>query len=618
MELFRLLGTIIVNNQQANEAIADTASNASEASNETQDAFNKIGTVAGGLVKTFAVAGAAIGGAWIAAIEGSREYRTEMGKLDTAFQASGYSSEVAKKTYSDLNAVLGDSGQATEAAQMMALLADNEKELSEWTDICTGVYARLGEAVPIEELLASSNETAKSGVLTGGLVDALIQAGHSEEGFQKKLDACTTEQERQKLIMDTLNGSYKEASDQYKKTNKDVMDAQKAQEKLTDAFAELGRIGEPILTVIKEKVADMVSVAIPHLENFVNKVKDIVTWVKENGDTIDTWVAVILGAGTAIGTFLLILNWGAIMTSAANAIKAVRTAILAMNAAMLANPIGLIIAVIAGLVVAFLYLWNNVEGFRKFWIDVWKTVKDTASSAWKSIQKTFSGIGSWFSTKFEDVRKSGKKALDNLKKVFADAWTSIKNVFSGWGSFFDGLWTKIKSKFSSIGTSLGTTMGNAVKSGLNKALSKIESAINKGIGLINSAIRLANKLPGVDVGTVAKISLPRLARGGVLEKGQVGLLEGTGAEAVVPLEHNRAWLSKVAEDLYEIQTNSGAFQNGNDPRLYALLDHISEQLDKLSGLRVYLNGSALVGELVPAIDGRLADRWNHAMRGNTR
>jgi hypothetical protein len=146
----------------------------------------------------------------------------------------------------------------------------------------------------------------------------------------------------------------------------------------------------------------------------------------------------------------------------------------------------------------------------------------------------------------------------------------------------------------------------------------VESAINKGIGLINSAIRLANKLPGINVGTVPKVSLPRLAKGGVLEKGQVGLLEGSGAEAVVPLERNKAWLTRVAEELYEIQLKSGTFQNGNDPRLMALLSHISEQLDKLAELRIYLNSGALVGELVPAIDGRMADRYTHAMRGNTR
>ena len=640
MELFKLLGTIVIENQQANEALEETSDKASDTGKETESTFSKISTAAGGLVKAVVGAGVALGGAWLAAIEGSREYRTEMGKLDSAFQTAGHSSEVAKKTYSDLNAVLGDTGQAVEASQHLAVLAKNEQELSTWTDICTGVYATFGESLPIEGLTEASNETAKTGILTGGLVDALNWAGISEEKFQEKLDACTNEQERQKLIMDTLDKTYKDASDQYKETNKDVMDAQKAQEKLTDAFAEVGKVGEPILTAIKDKVAEFVSVAVPHLENFIQKVKDIIQWVKENGDTIDQWVGVILGAGTAIGLFLLILNWGTIMTAAANAIKVVRTAVLAFNTALLSNPIGLIVSLIAGLVVAFVYLWNNVDGFRKFWIDAWNKIKQMASSAWESIKKTFSNIGKWFSEQFQKVQKAGKDAMADVKKWFSDAyksvtktfsnigswfrntfqtaWKNIKSVFSSWGSFFGDLWTKIKNKFSSIGSALGTAMGNAVKNGLNKVIATVERAINKGIGLINGAINLANKLPGVDVGKVAEVSLPRLARGGVLEKGQVGILEGSGAEAVVPLENNKAWISRVAQDLFEIQLNSGSFQNGNDPRIFALLNHISEQIEKLAEMKIYLNSGALVGELVPAIDGRMSTRYSHALRGNTR
>ena len=636
MELFKLLGTIAVDNSSAVKAMDDTSKKAGATSTETSEAFSKIGSVAGGIAKGIGIAGAALGGAWIAAIEGSREYRTEMGKLDTAFVSNGHSSEAAKKTYSDLNAVLGDSGQAVEASQHLAKLTDNEKDLQTWTDICTGVYATFGESLPIEGLTEAANETAKTGLLTGGLTDALNWAGISEEKFQEKLDKCSNEQERQKLIMDTLNGTYSKASEQYKETNKDVIASQKAQEKLTDAFAEVGRIGEPILTAIKDKVGDMAAAAIPHLENFVQKVKDIITWVKENQTTIDIWIAVILGAATAIGTFLLILNWGKIMSAAANAVKVVRTAILGMNAAMLANPVGLVVALLAGLVVAFIYLWNNVEGFRKFWINAWNLIKSAASKAKEAITKAFSNIGSWFKEKFGQIQKAGQNVMDKVKNFFSSAkskitstfsnigswfgdkfrsaWNGVKNAFSSWGSFFGGLWTKIKSKFGSIGSSLGKTMGDAVKSGMNKVISAIQGTINKGIGLINSAIRLANKLPGINVGTVPKLSLPRLAKGGVLERGQIGLLEGTGAEAVVPLEHNKAWLSKVAEDLNELQGNRG----GNTSEIASLLNRAIDLLEDIARMKICLDSGAMVGELVPAIDGRLSDRWSHAKRGNTR
>lgn len=693
MELFKLLGTIAIDNTEANKALNETAENAGSSSKEVESAVNKVGSVALGLGKAVVTAGAVIGGAWLAAIEGSREYRTEMGKLDTAFVTNGHSSEAAKRTYSDLNSVLGDSGQAVEAANHLALLTDNEKDLGTWTDICTGVYATFGASLPIEGLTEAANETAKVGEVTGPLADALNWAGISEDEFNDKLAKCSGEQERQKLIMDTLNGTYSKAADQYKKTNKDVIAAEKAQEKLTDAFAEFGRIGEPILTLIKSKVADMVAAAIPHLENFINKIKDAARWIKDNEEKVKLWSGVIAIAIATVGGFVLVLAWAGIMQKAAAALKIVTLAVKALNIAMRANIIGLVVTAILGLVAAFIYLWKNCDSFRNFWIGLWKIIQSAAKAAWKAISKAWEGVGKWFKSKFEQVQKAGKSAMDSVKKWFSDAlkaikkawsavvgffkgiwkgiqsafsatgswfskifrsawngvksvwngarsffsgiwsgirgifgsvgswfrgkfqaaWSSIRSVFSGWGSFFGGLWTKIKSKFSSIGSALGKAMGDSVKSGLNKVLSTIEKTINKGIGLINKAINLANKLPGINVGNVPTLSLPRLAKGGVLKKGQVGVLEGSGAEAVVPLENNHGWLSKVAADLNKMQGSAVDVQ-----QILAMLNRIIDLLGGVANMRVCLESGVLVGELTPAIDRQLSDRWSHSMRGNTR
>ena len=518
-------------------------------------------------------------------------------------------------------------------------MVDNEKDLQTWTDICAGVYATFGASLPIEGLTEAANETAKTGILTGGLTDALNWAGISEEKFQEKLDSCSNEQERQKLIMDTLNKTYKDASVQYQETNADIIASRQAQERLTDAMAEVGRVGEPIMTAIKNAIASMAEAAVPVIENLINKFRDTVTWIKKNEDTVHTWVGVILGATVTVGTFLLIMNWSKIMSAAANAIKVVRTAILGFNAALLANPVGLVVALLAGLVAAFIYLWNNVEGFRKFWIKAWDLIKSSASKAWTAIKKAFNSIGSWFSGKFKQVQKAGQDAMNSVKKWFSDAyksvtktfsnigswfgnkfraaWTSIKNAFSSWGSFFSGLWGKVKSKFGSIGSSIGTAMGNAVKNGMNGALSKIEGAINKGIGLINSAIRLANKLPGINVGTVGKISLPRLAKGGILERGQVGILEGTGAEAVVPLENNKAWLSKLAVELDQIQ-HERMPQNIKNDRMEALLQHIIMLLESMQNRQICLDSGVLVGELAEPINKRLGLIYNKNNRGYSR
>ena len=149
MELFKLFGTIAVNNTEANNALEDTTNKAQDSANETESAFGKIGRVAGTIAKGIGIAGLAIGGAFIGAVESTREYRAEMGLLEAAFLTAGHSSEEAKRTYSDLNAVLGDSGQAVEASQHLAKIADNEEELAGLTNILTGVYATFGESLPL-------------------------------------------------------------------------------------------------------------------------------------------------------------------------------------------------------------------------------------------------------------------------------------------------------------------------------------------------------------------------------------------------------------------------------------------------------------------------------------
>lgn len=579
MELFRILGTIAVDNEQANRAIADTASRADEASGETSSAFQKIGQAAGTIVKGVAFAGAALGGAWIAAIEGSREYRAEMGLLQGAFEASGHSSTEAKNTYSELNAVLGDTGQAVEAAQHIAMIADNEAEMNELTTIGAGVFQRFGQSLPLEGMYEGILHTSQLGEVQGSLADALEWSGITVESFNEQLTLCSNAEERQDLIMKTLKDTYGEAAEQYKETNKDVMEARKAQEKLTNAFAELGRIGEPILTAIKTKVAEMASAAIPHLENFVNKVKDAATWVKNNQDTIDKWTAVIIGAGVAIGTFLLVLNWGTIMTAAANAVKVVRTAILAMNAAMLANPIGLIVALIAGLVAAFIYLWNNNEGFRKFWLDMWDKIKSASGSA-----------VSWIKGKFNDF----KAAVKTVKNAFGDIKDAITDKL-------EAAQKKVKSVIDKIKGFFPLSVGNIFS---NFKIPKISVSGGK------APFGIAGK------GKLPSFSVKWNAQGGILTEPTIFGMKGNtllgggeaGDEAIAPIS--------LLQDYVK-----AAVQSENEGIIRTLIEQNRILMDFLARIVpsvVKLDSGALVGALVPAIDYGLSDRWNHYQRGNTR
>lgn len=576
MNIFTLLGTIAINNEQANRALDETADKAGQAGKKTQDAFGKIGSAALAIGKTVITAGAALGGAWVAAIEGTREYRAQMGLLDSAFIASGHTSTEAKNTYSELNAVLGDTEQAVEAAQHIALIADNEKEMNELTAIGTGVFARFGQSLPLEGMYEGIVHTSQLGEVQGSLADALEWSGITVESFNDQLAKCSTEEERQDLIMKTLQDTYGKASEQYKETNKDVMEARKAQERLTDAFAELGRVGEPILTAIKNGVAKLVSAAVPKLESFIKKVKDLKKWIKDNENTVDAWVAVIIGATVSIGAFLLVLKWGAIMSAATKAIKGVRAAILLFNAALRANPIGFVVSLLAGLVAAFIYLWNNNKGFRQFWLDMWAKIKSATGTA-----------VSWVKDKFNDL----KAAVKTVKKVFGD----IKNAI---GDRLDEARDKVRS-----------------------AINKIKGYFPLSIGKIFSNL----KIPKISVsggkapfGIAGKGKLPSFsvkwnAEGGILNRptifGMAGntLLGGgeAGAEAIAPIDVLQGYVSAA------VRNETADIGRILIEQTRIMMDFLKENMPDA----VRLDTGALVGALTPAVDARLADVWNHKRRG---
>ena len=584
MELFRLLGTISIDAQQANQAIDDTTNNARDSANEQQEAFAKIGTAAGTLAKGVLSAGAVLGGAFVTAIEATREYRTSMGQLETAYTTAGHSAESAKDTYSELNSILGDSGQATEAAQMLGKFADSEKDLQEWTHILTGTFSTFGQALPAESLLESINHSIEMSSVQGTLSDALEWSGVSVDSFNEKLAACSTEQERQELITKTMNELYGEQATKYKEVNKDVIEAEKAQAKLTDAFAQVGAVGEPILTAIKEKVAEMVTAAVPHIQSFIDRFKEMKQWIQDNKTTFDTWVAVIIGAGVAIGAFLLILNWGTIMTAAANALKTVRIAILAVNTALRANPIGLVISLIAGLVAAFVYLWNNNEGFRKFWLNMWEKLKDT-------IAKVISAV----KNKFNDLQAG----LNKVKTIFSNIQKTITDKM-------ETAQKKVKSVIDKIKGFFNTTLKFK---GLK--MPSIKLTMVKGSGLMAKAAEL------LGLSGVPKFTVKWNAEGAIFSKpaifntpyGLQGVGEA-GAEAIAPIDKLQSYVVDA------VASQNKALIQGFEIQVSRLISFMEAYFP--ANYKIMLDTGILAGQLAPEMNNHLADLYKYNKRGNTR
>lgn len=202
----------------------------------------------------------------------TEEYRVAQGKLNTAFEAAGYGPETASKAYSDFYKILGDTDTATEASQLLAKLAENEEDVSTWTDIAAGVFGTFGDSLPIEGLIESANETAKVGQVTGVLADALNWAGISEDEFNEKLAECTSESERNQLIMSTLSRTYDQASEAFYRNNETLIQARENQILLDDTLSQLGE------TVSKVK-NNLLSEFLPSIASVVTAFNDLVNGV---------------------------------------------------------------------------------------------------------------------------------------------------------------------------------------------------------------------------------------------------------------------------------------------------------------------------------------------------
>lgn len=210
----------------------------------------------GSAVKNIGKVGAALAGISFAGItagfigmaEATEEYRRAMGKLNTAYQSVGFSSDVAQQAYSGFYSILGDTDTATEASQLLSQLARNQEDVSKWTKIAAGVSGKFGDSLPINSLVESANESLRTGKVTGVLADALNWAGKvSEDQMNAKLAATNDTAKRAQIIMDTLADTYYGAADAFYANNKALIQARQnevAMQKVTGALGEASVIAK--------------------------------------------------------------------------------------------------------------------------------------------------------------------------------------------------------------------------------------------------------------------------------------------------------------------------------------------------------------------------------------
>lgn len=457
--------------------------------------------------KSVKVAGAAVAGlaAGFVALDGAtEEYRVAQGKLNAGFQAAGFSADVARKSYRNFYAILGDTDTATEASQLLANMAKNEEEVTKWTRIAAGVHGTFGDSLPIEGLVESANETARTGKVTGVFADALNWVGIMEDDFNAKLEKTTDVSKRNQLIMDTLSKTYDKAADSFYANNQQVVNARRNHATLDEMLAKVGDTSSKLknqLWVLAgaaedgsirsgsaldwvQKKADALTDWLSNLdlsnlkkqfdEKFaqtLQKAGDAVQWCRDNSDTLIATLKVLAGMwavkkvldfnsgltnsiSTIGGAVTTLLTMTGVLGGQAAATGTATVAQTGLNAAMTANPIGAVILAIEELIAVGVLLYKN-----------WDTIKAGAQSLWNKFKDVSIRIGTAFSGAFNKVKNAAKTALEWVGDKLSWLNDKIESI-PILGSLYKGAkgvlgdaieWVDNATTGNRSGTSTGTT-----------------------------------------------------------------------------------------------------------------------------------------------------------------
>lgn len=443
---------------------------------------------------------AGITAGFIGAAEATEEYRKAMGKLNTAYQAAGYSSETAQKAYSGFYEILGDTDTATEASQLLSKLTRNQEDVTKWTRIAAGVNGTFGDSLPIEGLIEASNETAKVGQVTGVLADALNWSGISEDEFNERLAACGSEAQRNNLIMTTLSKTYEGAAAAFYENNKALIQNRRiqiAQQKITGEIGEASASAKAKMWELLGVTADGSIAAGSVLETVTQKVQEFKRWI-ENID-VSKYVPIITNAiqsvqqgistawkviGPILGFALqhanvlipAILGVGAAMSSIsvvsdiANKVSALKNLSSGFSTiskaasgfakvigvvgtalkALFISPVGAAILIIAALIAAIFLACKAISWL----VDNFDKVKEVASKVFgyvknfvMTIVDAFKALGTEIKDAFVGAFTWVKKKIQPIVDWISKKVEIIKNGFKAVKNFFGNAWENVKGFF---------------------------------------------------------------------------------------------------------------------------------------------------------------------------
>ena len=487
------------------------------------------GVERGGLAISGGITAAATG--LTALAESQEEAIAKNNQLETAFTSAGSTVEQAQTTYANFYRILGDGDTATEASQNLIRLTQDEEELKKWTDIAAGAYATFGDALPLENLAETAQETAHTGAVTGSFADALnwstasaeqwsnalsgnsaaqaafnkaIAEGQTkEDAFNEALAACKTEQERATLVTDALAGVYGDAGKAFQETNKDLLASRDAQNELETSMREMGEAALPVKQMVTEIGSEILGKLTPALQAASDWFKSLSPEQQELVKNLGLGVLAFGGVTTAVGKF---------MQSAApigGAIKSIAGGFVdlggkadglggkfgglgggwkSLTGLITANPIGLGIAAVSAAVAGLTWFFTQTETGKQMWADFTGWI----SEKWQGVCDFLSGAGEFWGGVWNDVTSGVEQfksdvasKWEGFKQDASNAWENIKSTVSekaqGAADWVSDKWntlqTATQTYFGGIASTVQNDMNTAKQVG-SSAGSALQAALS--------------------------------------------------------------------------------------------------------------------------------------------
>lgn len=430
--LQRAIGNAEIEAKQLENAIEDVGSAGKKASDGVDEIKNSLsaGAIGGAVSGAVQSMADSLGNL----IEETKEYRQIMASLEESSKNAGYSAQQTEQVYRTFQGALGDTQSAATATANLQALGLSQQDLMTVTYASIGAMNQYGDSIPVDSLAESINETIKAGQVTGTFADVLNWAGTNEDEFNKKLAQCKTDTERANLVMQELaTQGLPQAGKAWKENNKDLNDANLAQEDLTKAMATLAETLQPIMTTI------------------IQGLTQVVNWFNNLSPAGKTVVAII---GAIIGILILL---GPAILSVAGAVTALNISLLPIIAGIAA-----FVAVLAAVILA---------------IKNWGAITEWAKNTWNSFKE-------WISNLWNNIKSIFTNALNNIKATVSNAWNNIKSFFSNGINNIINIVSNIKSKIADKFKGLPTAIKNGIGDLASVGKKIIDSILNglAGIG----------------------------------------------------------------------------------------------------------------------------------------